>query len=87
VRRLADEVAAAMGRETHTETIAVVTRAALQGTYAEVLRLPTNPGTVEIAEASPDGVEVSFRCPRASPDVRPCWRSDRRSRKRRAPTS
>jgi arylsulfatase A-like enzyme len=63
VRRLADAVAAAMGRETHTETIAGVTRAALPGTYAEVLRLPTKPGTVEITEASPDGVEVSFRCP------------------------
>src|SRR5262245_64495038 len=52
-----------MGRQTPRETVGDVSRAALPGTYAEVLRHPENPGSVEIGEASPDGIESSFRCP------------------------
>jgi arylsulfatase A-like enzyme len=63
VRRLADDVARAMGRQTPRETVGDVSRAALPGTYAEVLRHPENPGSVEIGEVSRDGVETSFRCP------------------------
>jgi arylsulfatase A-like enzyme len=63
VRRLADDVARAMGRQTPRETVGDVSRTALPGTYAEVLRHPENPGSVEIGEASPDGIETSFRCP------------------------
>ncbi|HKA29664.1 MAG TPA: sulfatase [Candidatus Binatia bacterium] len=59
---MADDVARAMGRQTPRETVGDVSRAALPGTYAEVLRHPENPGSVEIGEAS-DGIESSFRCP------------------------
>ena len=40
-----------------------VLRAALPGTYVEVLRTPGTAGSVEIAHASADGVETAFRCP------------------------
>jgi hypothetical protein len=43
VRRLADDVAQAVGRQTPRETVAGVSRATLPGTYAEVLRHPGEP--------------------------------------------
>jgi arylsulfatase A-like enzyme len=61
--RLADRVAAALGRSTQLEQVAGVTRAALPGAYTEVLQhAGMNPRPVDIREDA-DGAIASFRCP------------------------
>src|SRR5262245_26963989 len=60
VHRLADEIAAAMGRQRPMEQVAGVRRAALPGPIAEAL---TTAPTLRTAAGAADAAEVSFVCP------------------------